>query len=174
MVKLVVDSMLGNLARWLRVLGYDTEYSKKIQDKDILSAAARDNRVIITRDLGLHRRAIKKNLTSVYLPPDLTDVADMLTLVAEKLGLSIKFDKGSTRCPLCNSRLSVVPKAHVASLVPPEILNKYDTFWYCAKCRKAYWQGNHWKAINDTIEIVKSRLTKISGEGATRVREKLG
>jgi len=162
-VKVVVDSMLGNLARWLRVLGYDTEYSRKMQDGDILSLAIRDSRIIITRDLGLHRRAIKKNLMSVYIPPELTEIADMLTLIAEKLGLSIDFDKGNTRCPLCNNRLSIVPKAQIASLVPPEVLNKYDTFWYCSKCRKVYWQGNHWKTISDTLEIVKSRLNRKTG-----------
>ncbi|MCS7100046.1 MAG: Mut7-C RNAse domain-containing protein [Sulfolobales archaeon] len=158
MVKIVVDSMLGNLARWLRVLGYDTEYSRKMRDSDILEIAIREGRVIITRDRGLHRKAVKKNLKSVYVSPDLTDVVDMLTLVAKTLGLSIRFDKGSTRCPLCNTKLDIVPKARVASLVPPEVLNKYDTFWYCVKCRKAYWQGNHWKTINDTIDIVRSRL----------------
>lgn len=164
MVKIVVDSMLGNLARWLRVLGYDTEYSRKMQDKDILSLAIRDDRVVITRDLGLHRRAIRKNLKSVYVPPDLTEITDMLTLVAEKLGLSIGFDKSNTRCPLCNSRLTIVPKAQIASLVPPEVLNKYDTFWYCTRCNKVYWQGNHWKTISDTIEVVRSRLDKATRE----------
>lgn len=164
MVKIVVDSMLGNLARWLRVLGYDTEYSRKLQDKDILNLAIRDGRVVITRDLGLYRRALKKNLKSVYIPPDLTEIVDMLTLVAEKLGLNIRFDKGNTRCPLCNSMLAIVPKAQIATLVPVEVLNKYDTFWYCVKCRKAYWQGNHWKTISDTIEVVRTRLNRDTGE----------
>lgn len=165
MVKIVVDSMLGNLARWLRVLGYDTEYSRRMQDRDILSLAIRDDRVVITRDLGLHRRAIKKNLKSIYVPPDLTEIADILVLVAEKLGLSIGFDKGNTRCPLCNSGLTIVPKAQIASLTPPEVLNKYDTFWYCARCNKVYWQGNHWKTIAETIEVVRSKLDKGTREG---------
>lgn len=158
MVKIVVDNMLGNLARWLRVLGYDTVYSRKMQDSDILEIAIRENRVIITRDRGLHRRAVKKNLKSIYISPGLTDVVDILTLVAKSLNLAIRFDKGNTRCPLCNAKLDVVPKAQIASLVPPEVLNKYDIFWYCAKCHKAYWQGNHWKTINDAIEIIKSKL----------------
>ncbi|MEM2006541.1 MAG: Mut7-C RNAse domain-containing protein [Sulfolobales archaeon] len=162
-VRIVVDNMLGNLARWLRVLGYDTEYSRKSQDADILNLAIRDDRVIITRDLGLHRRATKKNLKSVYIPPDLTEIADILALVAEKLGLSVEFDKGNTRCPLCNNKLSIAPKAQIASFVPPEVLNKYDTFWYCAKCRKVYWQGNHWKTISDTLEMVKNKLNRKIG-----------
>ncbi len=164
MVKIVVDSMLGNLARWLRVLGYDTEYSRRTRDRDVISLAVREDRVIITRDLGLHRRAVKRNLRSVYIPPDVVEVVDMLALVAEKLGLSIKFDKGNTRCPLCNSKLDIVLKAQVAHLVPPEVLNKYDTFWYCAKCQKAYWQGRHWKTINDVIETVRSRLSGSAGK----------
>ena len=158
MVGIVVDSMLGNLARWLRVLGYDTEYSRKMQDKDLLSLAIREGRIIVTRDLGLHRRALKMNLKSVYIPPDVTEVADMLVLVAEGAGLSVRFDKSNTRCPLCNSRLSIVPKAQIATIVPPEVLAKYDTFWYCPRCRKAYWQGTHWKTISNTLEIVRSRL----------------
>ncbi len=158
MVKIIVDSMLGNLARWLRVLGYDTEYSRKMLDKDILTTAIREDRVLITKDLGLHRRALKNNITSVYIPPEVTEIADILTILVEKLGIEVKFDKNNTRCPLCNSRLSIVPKAQIATLVPPEVLSKYDTFWYCSKCKKVYWQGNHWRTINDTIQLIRSRV----------------
>ncbi len=139
-------------------MGYDTEYSRRARDRDVVGLALREDRVIVTRDLGLHRRAAKRNLRSIYIPPDVVEVADMLALVAEELGLGMKFDKGNTRCPQCNSRLNIVPKAQIAHLVPPEVLNRYDTFWYCEKCQKAYWQGRHWKTINDVIETVRSRL----------------
>jgi uncharacterized protein with PIN domain len=158
MVRVVVDTMMGNLARWLRVLGVDTEYSRRFTDSEILSVAFREGRVVITKDLGLHRRALKLGLRSVYIPPDTTDVVEMLVIVARELGLSIEFDKGSTRCPICNTKLSVVSKAQVSTIVPPEVLNRYDTFWYCPRCHKAYWQGNHWKTISDVIEKARSRL----------------
>jgi len=158
MVRVVVDTMLGNLARWLRVLGVDVEYSRKFTDSEILSNAYREGRVVLTKDLGLHRRALRMGLKSVYIPPDTVDVAEMLVLVAKELGLSIRFDKGNTRCPICNTRLSVVSKAQVSTIVPPEVLNKYDTFWYCPKCHKAYWQGNHWKTISNIIEKARSKL----------------
>lgn len=149
-------------------MGYDTVYSRQMHDKDVLSIAIREGRAIVTRDLGLHRKALKMNLVSVYVPPDVTDVADMLVLVANELGLNVRFDRNNTRCPICNNRLSIVPKAQVATIVPPEVLNKYDTFWYCAKCHKAYWQGHHWRTIHDTLELVRSKLnmkpTESSGQ----------
>jgi len=160
MVRVVVDTMMGNLARWLRVLGVDTEYSRRFTDSEILSVALREGRVVITKDLGLHRRALKLGLRSVYMPPDTTDVVEMLVIVARDLGLVIEFDKGSTRCPICNTKLSVVSKAQVSTIVPPEVLNRYDTFWYCPRCHKAYWQGNHWKTISDVIEKARSRLSR--------------
>ena len=160
MVRVVVDTMMGNLARWLRVLGVDTEYSRRFTDSEILSVALREGRVVITKDLGLHRRALKLGLRSVYMPPDTTDVVEMLVIVARDLGLVIEFDKGSTRCPICNTKLSVVSKAQVSTVVPPEVLNRYDTFWYCPRCHKAYWQGNHWKTISDVIEKARSRLSR--------------
>jgi len=171
-VKIIVDSMLGNLARWLRVLGYDTEYSRKMLDKDILTTAIREGRVLITKDLGLHRRALKKNIVSVYIPPEVTEIVDILAILVERLGIEVSFDKNNTRCPLCNNRLSIVPKAQIATLVSPEVLNKYDTFWYCSNCKKVYWQGNHWRTINDTIQLVKSRITTRSPAIQGRNEEK--
>ena len=55
--KFIVDAMLGTLAKWLRMMGYDTLYSKSYNDAQILSIAARTGRIIITSDKGLHRRA---------------------------------------------------------------------------------------------------------------------
>ena len=68
--KFIVDTMLGNVARWLRMLGYDTLYFKRIEDWKILSMALKDERVILTRDHGLCNRARKKGAKCLLLEQD--------------------------------------------------------------------------------------------------------
>ena len=74
-MKFIADSMLGDVARWLRMLGYDTLYSKSIKDHEILIIAERDDRVILTRDISLVRRARKRGLRAILI--DSTEIVDV-------------------------------------------------------------------------------------------------
>ncbi len=56
-IKFIADVMVGKLARWLRVLGFDVAYSNKYDDDEILRIGAEDNRIILTRDTPLAARA---------------------------------------------------------------------------------------------------------------------
>ena len=47
------DVMLGKLARWLRMLGYDTAYERKIDDADVVGRVLREDRWLLTRDRHL-------------------------------------------------------------------------------------------------------------------------
>ena len=49
----VVDGHLGKLARYLRLLGFDSLYDPAAQDKEIAETSAIDKRVVLTRDVGL-------------------------------------------------------------------------------------------------------------------------
>jgi len=155
-MKFIVDSMLGDVARWLRMLGYDTLYSRNYEDWEILRIAAKDDRVIITRDLGLFRRARKRGLKAVYIEP--SDMSDMLANIARRTGIELNFKPNRTRCPYCNTELEIITKAEALSFVPPSVGAKYDVFWRCPKCGKVFWQGNHWKTINSILESAKMKI----------------
>ncbi|RLG86377.1 MAG: hypothetical protein DRO18_04480 [Thermoprotei archaeon] len=159
-VRFVVDTMLGDIARWLRVLGYDTLYSRDFEDWKILKIAERDDRIIITRDVGLFRRALRRGLRAVLL--DITEVPKELAKIALKTGIRLQVDFSRTRCPHCNSPLRKVTNvAEIAPYVPPTVRYKYREFWFCDKCKKAYWVGNHWKTINKILEESQQILAKM-------------
>lgn len=157
-MKFVADTMLGNLARWLRILGYDTLYSRYFEDWKLLRIAEEESRVLLTRDESLFRRAKTKNLGVVLITSD--DIAEMLAYVAAKTGIELSFDPSRTRCPECNTLLMRISKAEALSLLESNVITKYEEFWRCGKCGKIYWQGNHWRTINSTLEKA-NRLIKL-------------
>ena len=167
-MRFIADAMLGDVARWLRMLGYDTLYSRNFKDFEIISLAEKEDRVILTRDVGLARRARKRGLKVILIYPD-EDISDILVKIALRTGIELRFRENETRCPQCNTKLTVINKAEALSLVPPTIGAKYDKFWKCPKCGKIYWQGNHWRTINNIINEVNKKLVRLK---ALKVRGK--
>lgn len=138
--RFAADSMLGSLARWLRMLGYDTAYGKDLDDDAIMTLATAEKRRILTRD-----REVAKTPGAIFVDPD--DLDSQLRLVGEACGL--KFDEDSIRCSTCNGDLAEVPKEQVEGEVPEGALAGNDRFWKCADCGKIYWRGSHWTGIRE-------------------------
>jgi len=150
--------MLGSLARWLRILGYDTIYFKNISDKEILEYAAKEGRVVLTRDYGLYRRARKNNLKAIYF--ETSKIDEMLTILAKRYGISLLIDPNRTRCPICNSDLKKVSQKEVKGKVPDIVLREHSDFWVCGKCGKIYWKGTHWITMEKTLSKVREQITR--------------
>jgi uncharacterized protein with PIN domain len=55
----VVDAMLGNLAKKLRILGYDSMYFPSIEDAKLILIAKNKKRIILTKDEQLRKIAEK-------------------------------------------------------------------------------------------------------------------
>jgi len=155
--KFIVDTMLGNVARWLRMLGYDTLYFKKIDDWKILSMALKDERVILTRDHGLCNRARKKGAKCLLLEQDTME--ERLAYISVKTGIRLYMDLERSRCPICNYELVKVDRETVRDKVPRRVYEKHNDFWYCRKCGKVYWIGKHWKGIEETLKKAREILS---------------
>jgi uncharacterized protein with PIN domain len=136
--RFIADSMLGSLARWLRMLGYDTAYEKDIDDDAIVKRASQEGRHIVTRD-----RELAKQPGAVMIESDTLE--EQLKCVADRFELS--FDEGSIRCSACNGALSDLPKEDAGGAVPEGALESNDVFWKCEACGKVYWKGSHWHGI---------------------------
>jgi len=148
--RFIVDTMLGNLARWLRILGYDTLYNPTMEDWAIMRIAEKEKRVIITRDVGLYRRAVKKGLEAVLVND--TEISDMIKTLATKCRIRTHFDENDTRCPVCNGILRKTDSlVEVSGKVDPHIISSYKTYWVCSSCGKVYWKGKHWKNIEKVL-----------------------
>ncbi len=146
----IVDTMLGNLARWLRILGYDTLYDRRYEDWRILRIAEKENRIIITRDRGLHRRALNRGLKSILIEVD--NIAERLAYIALMTGIRLYVDLSKSRCPICNTQLIKISKEKVRDKVPPKVYKLHDDFWICPRCGKVYWIGSHWRKIEEILD----------------------
>jgi len=162
--KFIVDAMLGSLAKWLRLLGYDTLYSTSYNDAQIISIAARAKRIMVTSDKGLYRRAIKAGLRAVLLPE--SGVTESLARLASAGLIELKVDPSKSRCPLCNGVLKEVSDRNlVRGRVPPGALAKYSKFYVCTRCGHVYWEGGHWRNIRRIVEEAKLMSAQLAKEG---------
>lgn len=155
-VKFIADTMLGSLARWLRMLGYNTYYSRSFSDKEILELASNERRVILTRDWSLYRKALKLGLKAIYLENE--DIIQKLINIARRIPINLDLDPNNSRCPICNGILRKAFIEEVNGKVPQEIIKLHDEFWICTKCGKIYWKGKHWITMRKILSEVKEKL----------------
>jgi hypothetical protein len=149
--------MLGELARWLRLLGYDTSYSKDINDEELMEHAKKENRVLVTCDQDLHSRAVKSGVCTLLLKPD--SLVNRLALLARTFELELKVSPEDSRCPICNGEITKVDNiAKLIGRVPSKVLDAKKEFWICKVCGQIYWVGGHWKNIAKTINNVKQLM----------------
>lgn len=146
-----MDGMLGGLARWLRMLGYLTDYDSDMDDNNLLQHSQEKNAVLLTRDEELHSRASAKGIKSVLVEGETEEVR--LAQLVNSLGISLDINMANTRCPACGSELRAISKEEAADSVPTASLTLYEQFWKCTgrECGKTYWVGSHWKRIYQTL-----------------------
>jgi uncharacterized protein with PIN domain len=157
--RFLADAMLGSLARWLRLLGYDTIYAGNLSDPLILERLGEDReRILLTRDRGLCRRALKMGYRCILLQG--YDLEEDLYTVARRTGIRLSIDPSRSRCPICNAPLREATREEVKGKVPSNILKRHERFWICTGCGKVYWRGGHWRGIEETLKRVKARLKR--------------
>ncbi len=151
--RFIVDRMHGDLARWLRILGYDTLYSPSFTDYKIFQIARSTGRIIVTRDKGLTNWARRKGVRA-YLVSGV-EPEDKLSELARLVGICLDLDPERTRCPLCNTPLRKAGRREVEGRVPQAVLESSETFWVCPRCGKVYWVGSHWRDILSRLDKAK-------------------
>ncbi len=157
-MKFIADRMLGRLARWLRLFGYDTLEIRKQENEDdtLLALAEKDERILVSRDRVLVRKAVKRGIRAYLIQS--SEIMEQLREMQGEFGISI--EPQMDRCTLCNS---VIRKARTEDMeiirakdyVYPERLGSGLEFWLCDKCGQVYWQGKHWENIMERVEKLK-------------------
>ncbi|MBP7149634.1 MAG: Mut7-C RNAse domain-containing protein [Acidobacteria bacterium] len=134
----IADAMLGRLARWLRLLGFDVLYDASWDDATIARAAAAGGRVVLTRDHALlQRRLVREGL--------LVDSDDLGAQLRQVLRFTGPPDPALmfSRCAVCNTPVVPASAAEVAGTVPPFVLRHRAQFVRCTGCGRVYWPGTH-------------------------------
>ena len=147
-MKFICDDNLGMLAKWLRILGYDTLFSPDIEDTELVSKALKEDRVILSRDQQLKRfKSAEKNLLLLSSNQPLEQLREVL----KKFSLKPEEKNHFTRCLVCNQVLVPISKKEVENKVPPFVFKTQEKFFYCSKCDKFYWAGTHVKNLKKKI-----------------------
>jgi hypothetical protein len=142
--RLLVDAMLGRLARWLRLMGYDAAYWRDGSDEELMAAARAEGRLIVTRD---HALAGRRGVHALLVPAESLD--EQIAEVQAALG---GHPEPFTRCPECNGALAELPHAAARDLVPPYVWHTQSQFRRCPGCGRVYWKGTHWPAMVTRLE----------------------
>jgi|YNPMSStandDraft_2_1061718.scaffolds.fasta_scaffold00068_33 uncharacterized protein with PIN domain len=138
--KFLADCMLGKLARWLRIAGYDTRYFRYAEDHKLIAIARFEGRILLTRDRALSQRA--KEIAYFVQAESLEhQLKEVLTRFDLPLRLSL------ARCPDCNATLLDASFQEVKLKIPLFVSLSFQEFKKCPLCQKVYWPGTHWQKI---------------------------
>ena len=130
--------MLGRLARWLRVLGFDTVYDPSLDDAALVRLADTEDRLLLTRDRYLLRELRPRRAIEITSDSPLQQLVALVTT----LELSAP-DELFTRCLLCNTPLETVAPADALTFLPTAARELPGPFRRCPSCGRAYWAGSH-------------------------------
>jgi len=137
-----VDAMLGNIAKKMRLMGYDSKYLADIGDDELITLAKKDKRIIISRDEDLIRKALKFGLEAIFVKNN--QEIEQFREIIKKSNLKIfKINGDRARCPNCNSQTESVDKKNIQGKIPTKVLEYNDKFWECKICDKNFWEGTH-------------------------------
>ena len=144
MTRFLVDRMLGQTAKWLRLMGIDAEYAPKYDDDKLKKIAENEDRVILTRD-----KELSNYEKALYIEE--RDVDEILHKILSEFDVDIEPLK---RCSLCNGEIVSIDKDEIEEEVPEGVYERNDEFWMCKDCRQIYWKGTHWNKILAKIEKI--------------------
>jgi len=152
-----VDAMLGNIAKKIRLLGYDTKYFADIDDSNLIESAKKESRIIISKDYELVNKSEKLNIKSIFL--EKSSESDQLIEIFNKTNIKkITISGDSARCPNCNLSTIPIDKEMIKTKVPQGVLEFNNKFWKCKKCNQVYWEGTHIKNLKKLIGEINERL----------------
>ncbi len=151
--RFAADAMLGSLARWLRLLGYDCTYSRDVKDAELVALSRDERRIVLTRD----RRVAKQAAHAVFVASGTLD--DELTTVLAALSITPPEEPPAVRCSVCNALLEA-DKAPAPPAVPARVVDLGLDVWRCPTCGRRYWRGTHVDSMAKRLGSIRARLAR--------------
>ena len=146
--RFVIDINVGRLAKWLRVMGYDT-LSRDAEDNELVRIGLREGRIIVTKDTGLTERRL---VTTGQLEVVLIQCDDLKGQLRQLISsLNLDSQRWFSRCIRCNEPLSGLPKYSVKGQVPTYVYESHEEFMGCRLCGRTYWRGTHWANMDSEL-----------------------
>lgn len=147
--RFVLDTHLGQLAAYLRMMGFDTLYQNDYDDPTLADISVNEQRILLTCDRQLLMRRIITHGHFVRERQPRKQLVEVLT----------RFDlfnaiQPFTRCMHCNGEIKPVEKSEIESQLMPNTRRDYDEFWQCQDCEKVYWKGSHYDRMRELIASI--------------------
>ncbi|MFC2013118.1 Mut7-C RNAse domain-containing protein [Chloroflexota bacterium] len=154
----MVDQNVGKLAKWLRLMGYDTRLFGEGDDSHMVAIAVKEDRVLLTRDAEIMKRRVVScgRLMAVLIKTE--EPEQQIRQVIKSLNLDWRL-RSFALCLECNRSLVAKNKAEVMDLVPPYVFETQDQYMECPHCHRIYWRGTHWQAMTRKIAELFQRST---------------
>lgn len=149
--RFVCDVHLGQLARYLRMLGLDTRYDTDHSDSALARIANDDQRILLTRDLELLKRGRVQLGAFVRAQAPRAQLVEMV----ERFALAEAADPFS-RCLTCNAGLEPASPEAIEAQVPRRARAAHDQYVQCPVCDSVYWSGTHVERMRELIQEVTS------------------
>jgi uncharacterized protein with PIN domain len=144
----LADAMLGRLAKWLRMLGYDTVYAPGLSEGEIVRRAFTEGRCLLTRRTSLKGR----NDVASLLFVESDHVQEQLRQVILHAGVRPEPDAMFSLCLSCNAALMPLSKEGAEGTVPEYVLQTTRRFSKCPTCGKVFWKGSHVSSMLARLE----------------------
>jgi uncharacterized protein with PIN domain len=141
--------MLGRLARWLRMLGFDAAWEAQASDEDLVRRAVEEERIVLTRDRALENEWRVSDIRVIHAEEPLAQLAE----VAAAYDLAAQA-RPFSRCSVCNVPLETASRAAARRFVPPRVYASCDRFRRCPRCERFYWEGSHVARMKRVLEIL--------------------
>ena len=149
--RFALDGHLGRLARHLRLLGFDATHRPQTGDAELAAVAATEDRILLTRDLDLLKRAVVRRGYRVRS----THPTEQVVEVVRQFDLGGRLDP-FTRCLPCGRTLAPAGAAEVAGRVPPGVAARHTEYRSCPGCGRVYWAGSHHRRLTALVEGVRA------------------
>ena len=149
----ILDVHLGKLAKTLRLMGLDASMNTGWNDEQIIRRSNEENRMILSRDIGL----LKNGATKFGYWVRATDPERQAEEIFERFRLASHINPFS-RCMECNGSLQETPLEKVSDRVPPKVREWHSQYWQCERCEKVYWKGSHFEKLRHKVEQLSGNL----------------
>ncbi len=144
--RFIADAHLGGLARLLRLAGFDTLYDNGYDDAEIVAIAAREARIILSRDIELLKRREVTHGCYVRAIKAEAQFREIITRLDLRRAM-----QPFTLCLSCNAPLHPVDKSEVLARLPPRVRDTQERFSTCDVCGRVFWEGSHWRSMSRVL-----------------------
>jgi len=151
--RFILDTHLGRLAAYLRMMGFDTLYRNDYPDDELAQVSHDENRILLTRDVGL----LKRSLVIYGYFVRHTKPRQRILEIAQRYNLA-EFAEPFKYCMKCNGNLYQVEKQVIQHQLPGNTTDYYDIFHQCEDCERIFWKGSHYRKMADIVQDVMDTL----------------